>query len=379
MMRRMTARSRRSRLGDILIGMGAASAAAVDEALDRQILFGGRLGTNLLELGAVQEDALAAALGRLHGCRAAAGPIEVDEAALALLRPDRVDRLEAVPARIDGRRLEVLVADPVDLAKLDEVAFATGKVVQPVVVAESRLWDLLRRHYGLERHARGAPDVAPRLAAAAPAEPQAAAGEDLMGEEEFASLYAQAALAPGAAPHPTPAPRPAPAPGKAPADLPPLSFDEAVAALAGVADRDEIARIVLRYARGRFRRVVLLAVHGELTEGWQGAGEGITPQRVARIRIRTSQPGVVHTVVGSRAHVLGPLARTDENIALLRALGRGAPKTSFAMPVLAREQVVNVLYADDGRGALVDPAGVGELLILAGRISRSYEALLERG
>jgi hypothetical protein len=84
----------------------------------------------------------------------------------------------------------------------------------------------------------------------------------------------------------------------------------------------------------------------------------------------------VNTVVTSRAHFLGPLLRTDENIAFLRALGRGAPKNSFAMPILAREQVVNVLYGDDGRGAVVDPAGVGELLILASKIAQTYEQLM---
>jgi hypothetical protein len=40
--------------------------------------------------------------------------------------------------------------------------------------------------------------------------------------------------------------------------------------------------------------------------------------------------------------------------------------------------VVNVLYADNGRGALVDADGVGELLILAAGISRSYDQLLSR-
>jgi hypothetical protein len=367
MMRRMAARSR-SHLGDVLIGMGAAAPAAVEQALDRQILLGGRLGTNLLELGAIDEGALAAALGRLHGCRAAAGEVAVEPAALALLSPERVDRLEVVPARLEGRRLEVLVADPADLAKLDEVAFATGKVVQPVVVPQSRLWELMRRHYRLARHVRGVAEGARRPPEAAPAAAPATAAQDLMGEEEFAALYAQAAPAPG--------PPPPAAPG--PPEAAPLSFEQATAALARVADRDAIARIVLRHARGRFRRVVLLAIHGDLAEGWQGAGEGIGPQVVARIRLRASSPGVVHTVVSSRAHFLGPLARTDENIALLRALGRGAPKSSFAMPVLAREQVVNVLYADDGRGARVDPAGVGELIVLAGHISRSYEALLDQ-
>ncbi|MFL5299763.1 MAG: hypothetical protein ACJ79R_05415, partial [Anaeromyxobacteraceae bacterium] len=161
-------------------------------------------------------------------------------------------------------------------------------------------------------------------------------------------------------------------------ELPPLAFGEAVAALAGVADRNAIARTVLRFARSRFRRTVLLSIHGDVAEGWDGVGDGVSPQVIARVRLRVSQPGILDTVVRSRAHFLGPLVRTEQNIQLLRALGRGAPKNAFALPVLARGRVVNVLYADAGRGALVDASGVGELLILASKIAQSYEALLTR-
>jgi len=164
----------------------------------------------------------------------------------------------------------------------------------------------------------------------------------------------------------------------APAQVVALGFQEAVAALAGVADRGAIARIVLRYALSRFRRAVLLTVHARGADGWEGLGEGLTPQTVARVHVPPGKPGVVQTVVESRSHVLGPLAKTEANIALLRALGGGSPKTSFAMPVLARGQVVNVLYADDGRGRMVNPEGLGELLILAAKISQSYALLLAR-
>ncbi|HEX9290270.1 MAG TPA: hypothetical protein VF904_12175, partial [Anaeromyxobacteraceae bacterium] len=158
----------------------------------------------------------------------------------------------------------------------------------------------------------------------------------------------------------------------------PLSFKDAVAALAGVADRGAIARVVLRYGRSRFRRVVLLTVHARGADGWEGLGDGLTPQTVARVHVPLGSPGVVQTVVESRSHFLGPLSRTEANIRLLRALAGGAPKNAFAMPILARGKVVNVLYADDGRGGLVGSDGVGELLILASKISQSYDVLLER-
>ncbi len=431
------------RLGETLVAMGACDADRVREALESQVIFGGRLGTNLLDLGAVDEETLARALSRQHGRPALCGDIAIDPRLAALLKPERADRFEVVPYELTGHKLSVLCCDPADLAKLDEVAFATGKEIVPVIVPEARLWALLRAHYGVARPMRGLALDYTRQRRAAPAQAGPAAGPDLMDEAEFAALYGDragtGAAAPGAdssrsrarapgqdelqpprppslippplpsrrRPPPTPPARPAgtaagdpvssgevlaqaeasarearghvDALGGASAPPPaPLSFGEAAAALAGVADRGAIARVVLRYARSRFQRAVLFTVHARGVDGWEGIGDGLSPQTVARVHVPLGQPGVVQTVVESRAHFLGPLARTEANIRMLRALAGGAPRNVFAMPILARGKVVNVLYADDGRGGLVNPDGVGELLILASRISQTYDELLQR-
>ena len=54
------------------------------------------------------------------------------------------------------------------------------------------------------------------------------------------------------------------------------------------------------------------------------------------------------------------------------------PKNALLVPILALGRVVNVIYADGGRGAMVDAGGVGELLILATRIAQSYAAMVAR-
>jgi hypothetical protein len=422
------------RLGEILVELGACHSEQVAEALESQELVGGRLGTNLLELGALTEEALSSALSRRHGVPAVHGEIALDSRVVALLRPGHADRLDVLPYSLSGRRLAVLCLDPSDLRKLDEVAFATGKEVVPIVVPEARLWALLRAAHGLERPMRGLEVDWGRKLAAIPLErdpvPEA---PDLMSECEFEALYSErttvSALSGPSTPQPTPAsaapaaptsrtsPFPSsqtPAPPTAssfgvfvstdevlatlqseaslerPQDSlaiaidgalatapPPLSFEEASAALADVADRSAVARVVLRYACSRFKRAVLLTVHARGAYGWEGLGEGLTPQTVARVHVPLGTPGIVQTVVETRSHVLGPLGRTEANLRLLRALAGGAPRNAFAMPILARGKVVDVLYADNGRGGLVEPDGVGELLILASRISQSHDALLE--
>ncbi|WP_242370964.1 general secretion pathway protein GspE [Anaeromyxobacter sp. SG26] len=419
------------RLGEILLQDGACDPEAIRGALENQVIFGGRLGTNLLEMGAVTEEALAAALGRRHRLPALSGELPLDPKALALLRADVADRHDVVPYLVADRRLAILACDPSDLAMLDEVAFATGKQVHPIVAPEARIWALLKQGYGIERQLRGIEvefgSLRRRLTAEVPLEgaaaPVAEAPEDLLGVGEFDALYAgtgafalappSAAAAPavpaddeeiielddlvlpddavappfaaevlaslaGAPGHAPPARFVAPAPRRAEPEPSPLGFDEALRSLEGVTERDAIARIVLRHARSRFRRAVLLTVNRGELRGWAGLGEGVDAEQVRRLRLALGAPGVGDTVVRTRAHFLGPLPKTEANIRLLKRLGGGVPGNAFLVPILALGRVVNVFYADNGRGGLVDAGGVGELLILATRIAKSYETLVAR-
>jgi hypothetical protein len=408
------------RLGEILADMQVCSEAQIRQGLENQVIFGGRLGTNLLELGSLAEEQLAHGLERRHGRPCLHGNLHVDPAALPLLKPELVDRLEVVPYIAQDRKLAVLVRDPDDLSVLDEVAFATGKRIHPIVAPEARIWALMRRHYRIDRNLRGIflegvgarrPRPTPKVAAQ-----RKPAAPDLMDQAEFEALYVsrgeqQAAAPPdeileaveeippaadqaaraevlsamsqeaaGHAPRPTFTPTPSSLPATAaPEPEPsPLSFDEALHVLEGVADRNAIAHAVLRYARSRFKRAVLLTIHGGAAGGWDGLGEGIDRAAVRRLRVPLGTPGVLDTVVGSCAHFLGPLQQTDANFRLLAPLGGASPRSAFVIPILALGRVVNALYADNGRDGTVDAANMGELLILAARIARSYDALVRR-
>jgi hypothetical protein len=485
-----------ARLGEILVQSGACKREAVADALKNQVIFGGRLGTNLLDLGAVREADLARALGERHGLPTLHGDLRLDPAAVALLKPEVADRYDVVPYVLQDRKLALLVCDPNDFSMLDEVAFVTGKQVHPIVVPEARLWALLRDTYGLDRQLRGIEvDFAGDIHAK-PAPVQLAHSDtvatDLMDEGEFDRMYGKVGGA-AAAPPPQPvpvapwapapptvaappvaapppvvaAPPPAPAPPAAWATIPQLpkagsepwrnapqqvpeqppgeeiilelteevlseepapqaitpiphlpldiaaevaavlregpghvapahfvppaarpapagpeptavTFQEALSLLAGVDDRHAIARTVLRYARTKFKRTVLFTVLRGEARGWAGLGEKLDAQVVSRMRLKLDAPGVVSMVVGARAHFLGPLPRTEANVRLLKSLGGGVPSNCFLVPILALGRVVNVLYADNGKGGQVDSGDLGELLILATKIAQSYDVLLAR-
>ena len=136
--------------------MKACTPQELQAALQTQSIFGGRLGTNLLELGIVNEHQLAAALSRAHGIPCIEDDVEPEAAALEALTPELVEKFGVVPLRVEGeRRLKVVIADPRDLESLDDLAFATGKNIEAVVAPEARLWSMMRRYYGIDRKLRG--------------------------------------------------------------------------------------------------------------------------------------------------------------------------------------------------------------------------------
>ncbi|MBN1208185.1 MAG: general secretion pathway protein GspE [Myxococcaceae bacterium] len=184
------------RLGELLIQEKLISPQALEEALESQVVHGGRLGTNLLELGLISEKDLARMLGQLHGCAHSSGELKPDPQALALVDLNEADDKDYLPMRVDATRLSLAVINPQDYPTLDAVAFKTGKRVMPVVIPEFRMHQLLRRYCKAFRPLRAIdmnavrPSRTVQEASGVPAKPAKSA--ELISEEEFQSVYAQA-------------------------------------------------------------------------------------------------------------------------------------------------------------------------------------------
>jgi hypothetical protein len=183
-------------LGEKLIKDSLVTPEGVEEALLAQALRGGRLGTNLVELGLLTEGALAQALGEQHNLPFAAGELQVDPDALARIGKRLADEKGVLPVKMASSRLPVAVLDPRDVAALDEVAHRAGRGVMPVVVPEICINRLLSKHCGTVRDERGGRWSLERPAPAPMSGPtfverleMAPAQADLIDERGFEELY----------------------------------------------------------------------------------------------------------------------------------------------------------------------------------------------
>lgn len=360
----------------------------LEEALETQVVHGGRLGTNLVELGFLKEADLARVLGRLHNMPFSSGEMVPDPQALALVDRQFYDDQDVLPMRIDATRLTVAVLGPNQLKAIDALGFKAGKRVVAVLIPEFRMNQLLRAHCKAFRPMRPIdmnalrPSTRKDVRAPSPGEVG-----DLINEDEFARIYAQAALggAPaeeeevieGAAIEEEAVPAPVPSVPRVDRDLDaePLSFAEAQAQLQKDANREDIAFTVLRFARSKFRRALLLNVQGEWVTGWKGMG--VKERAVRGIGVTLREANSFQLVAKLKSHFIGPMKRTPNMDTFYQLLRGEYPQTAVALPLLVRGKIVHILYVDQGPKKLTPP-DVGELLILSQSVTRSYEALIRR-
>ncbi|RJS20787.1 hypothetical protein DRW03_19110 [Corallococcus sp. H22C18031201] len=178
------------KLGAILVRKGLITQAQLDEALNSQLIYGGRLGTHLVEMGLLDIDTLGMALGeqlRLPVAMEADFDV-VPEATLKLLTAAQAEKHLAFPLGQEGRRLKVALASPLEIQHVDALGFITGLRIIPHVTPELRLFEYQLRRYGIQRPVRSSRPKTVSAAARRPAAPLPA------------TPSRPAAMAPGVAP-----------------------------------------------------------------------------------------------------------------------------------------------------------------------------------
>jgi len=138
-----------STLLEMLLEAGVIIPAQCDEALQNRAFFGGKIGTNLIELDFLEEETLCRFLSRKLDvpCVDPERLLNLPSEILELIPRELALRYRVIPLGLENRRLSLAMADPSDLGVLDEIAFITGWIVKPQVCPEVRLIQALGRYY----------------------------------------------------------------------------------------------------------------------------------------------------------------------------------------------------------------------------------------
>ncbi|MBW2577379.1 MAG: hypothetical protein JRE38_04840 [Deltaproteobacteria bacterium] len=396
--------------GHYLVEQGVITKDQFEEATQSRVVFGGRLGTNLAELGYMRlED-----IGR-HLAKHLEVPLPPEEwlnnpstEARDALAIELIEKYSVLPLRVENRTLHIAMLDPHDPIQVDELAFATGMRIVSYVIPEVQLLALLEHHYGLRREVRyinlGKEAAAGLTKKAGPANddanqkspelnPEAAEdmaplddSQDLIDEESFQSLHAKAETkssteqTQAAEDHAPEVPEMdlADLAASLPVDAAPELAEDSIAALEVAlvlaSDRDAVSEIALRIARRYTEAAAVFIVRGGIISGFRGDGEAISEQ-IAGILLPTESACAITAPATTRVPFRGRPPEGGLDTTLLTNLQRGDAREVTVFPILIRNQVVNLLYTDSGQNPLGE-TGFAALGALATLIARAYERLI---
>ena len=348
------------RLGELLIKKNLLTQAQLEEALQAQVIFGGTLGTILIEMGLISENVLAEVLANLINipCLKPDQLENIPEHVIKIISPELAEKHKVVPVAVNGKKLTLAMESPHDLKSIDEISFRTGYIVQPILALEVRLIFALEEYYGVKRtmryiappkHVRDELDKAPIFHT--PDGPIPAAEDDgELSEPGSEQIYQRPNKTAVKAEEEKPA-----------AEIEELDdtdviedlVDEEVtlestsAALVKIADRNDVADAIIAYLGANYARAALFMVVAGQVTGWRSAKEGVPIPGFDQLQLPLSEPSVLKTAVDSNSYFLGPVQQSGANLALTTFLGKPAPTTALLIPMSMLGRVVGLIYVDD--------------------------------
>ncbi|HUF25338.1 MAG TPA: ATPase, T2SS/T4P/T4SS family [Gemmatimonadaceae bacterium] len=136
------------RIGDLLVREGMITREQLDKALQEQRQNGTRVGYNLVKLGFIKETELTKMLARQYRMPAVdLSKFEVDPKIAKLVPGDLATKHLVLPLKRDGRTLTVAMADPTNLAIIDDLKFITRYDIFPVIAGEFTLRSVIEKYY----------------------------------------------------------------------------------------------------------------------------------------------------------------------------------------------------------------------------------------
>ena len=404
----------------------------VEEALARQVIYGGDLVTNLLEVAWADEGTLIALLAQSTGLRAAPpGELLVPSEALRALVPrDLAVDSSVVPMAFENGKLIVAVIEPLASATVERLSAGSGIAVEQRVAIAARVRQAIARAYGapLDRRmdrlvllldaAKPPPAFLPRpFRSSVPSMPlvrqpersPAPADETTAGPVETAPPP----RAPGAIPTLTgvPAARQPPAEAQAlaraktetepPLPFPlerrralvergipkvtrvpprrrgPITFKDGIKEAKEAADRDALLELFFDFSRQFFDYVALFVVHGDIAEGRDAYGDGASRDRVVGVGLPLDLPSMMSAARDSRMPVVARAPEGGLEAELLSDLRRPLDAEIAIVPLVVRARVVAIL-AGDCASSGIDRAGVAQVMAFATVIGQQFERIIVR-
>lgn len=365
------------KLGTLLLRNAAIGLSQLEGALRNQVLYGGRLGTNLVELGFIDLELLSSYLAELTGIPIATPTLldGADPALLQKLGSEDAHRLRAIPLGKldeDGGAIAVAMVEPTDRGALLQLTDRLGGTIKPYVVPELRALYYLEKLFGLPRRARFIRSGRERTDA-----PERAETSERRREQPAHGMVMPPAF--------TLEPRrrrqssQMPLRGEVPHAI---TYGAACERIDTATHREQIADALAEYAKGRVDVLLLFIVRDGNALGWRGY---LAPPAAAHLPVDEISLPLGGASSLQSAHDTGetflgppPSAAKPVESQLWSTLGITVePVECLVVPVMVKQRAVNLIYVHQ-IGTTPSPQLITELSDLAARVQASYLRLIKQ-
>ena len=308
------------KLGEALVKEAIITTEQLKQALERQIQFGGRIGTNLVELRFIKDEELTSFLSRHFKLPEATSDMigSIPEDVIESLSVDIIEKYKILPFKKVRKRLHTAMLNPKEMKDIDELRFVTGFEIIPYVITELRLLNALEKYYGIKRDRRYI-SLVDRF------DPETKIEE--------------------------------------------TSIEHIKSGFTAVKEPEEVAGLLINEAFKIAQRVALFALRNQNIVGWKARGLD-----VSTFTISERESSIFSEVLRTKNHYRGPVLNIKGNKPLIKILA-GTPQDSMVIPINIRERIIALLYFDNGNDSVLD-ANVSYISKLASMAAVAFEILI---
>jgi hypothetical protein len=308
------------KLGEALVKEALITRQQLNQALERQVIFGGRIGTNLIELRFLSEEELTKFLSRYLRVPAVTQEMinSVPDEVINSVSKELVEKYKFLPFKKERNRLHTAMLNPKEVKEIDELRFVTGYEIIPHAITELKLLHALERYYGIKRNIRYVSLI------------------DRFNPETKVEES---------------------------------SIDKIKLAFTEVKDTEEIAGILINEAYKLASRVAFLTVKNEKIMGWKARG-----LEIENFVTTDKESSIFSEVLRTTNIYRGPVLDIKGNKPFIKIIS-GTPQDALVLPVKIRDRIVALLYVDNGNISVLN-ANVGFLSMLVSMAAIAFEILI---
>ncbi len=359
------------RLGTLLLRDGIITLTQLEQALRVQVLSGGRLGTNLVELGFIDLSTLGRHLAQVRGAPLAIAERfeNADRSLLQAFSPEMADHCTAIPLGVDPQhptRILVAMRDPDNQEMVSAIEKHLQSPIVPYIAGELRLFYYLEKYYSIQRKTRFTRSPMPSEG------PPKAKRERRVTQPYLVDSGNTVTILPS---HNN-------SEDENNAEIDhhgQVTLDYSIAVMEEASHRDQLANALLSYCAGRFECVALFIVRAGHAIGWKAKAKGLGEDALDRLNLPLQGVSVFQEAHDSkkayRGKVLTP-GHPQENALWGMLALQYVPTDIQVVPIVLAGRVVNLVYAHRLPGAAVNSFDDEGLLVLAHKAEEGYLRLI---